>query len=41
MKQTVIAIDDQPDNLLIIEDYLGKTYDVITFDRGQAMVDYF
>lgn len=41
MKQKVIAVDDQPDNLLIIEDYLGKTYDVITFDRGQAMVDYF
>ena len=41
MKQRVIAVDDQPDNLLIIEDFLGKTYDIITFGRGQAMVDYF
>lgn len=41
MKPKVVAVDDQPDNLLIIEDYLGKTYDVIAFDRGQAMIDYF
>lgn len=41
MKQKVIAVDDQPDNLLVIEDYLGKAYDIITFEHGQAMVDYF
>lgn len=41
MRQKVIAVDDQPDNLLIIEDYLGKSYDVITFNLGQAMIDYF
>lgn len=41
MRPIVIAVDDQPDNLLIIEDYLGKTYDVITFSHGQALVDHF
>lgn len=41
MRQKVIAVDDQPDNLLIIEDYLGKEYDVTTFNRGQAVLDYF
>lgn len=41
MKHRVIAVDDQPDNLLVIEDYLGKEYDVITFNRGQALVEYF
>ena len=41
MRYKVIAVDDQPDNLLVIEDYLGKEYDVITFNRGQALVEYF
>ncbi len=41
MKQRVIAVDDQPDNLLIIEDFLGKTYDIITSGRGPAIVHYF
>jgi putative two-component system response regulator len=41
MKFRVIAVDDQPDNLLVLEDYLSNDYAVTTFSRGQDMVDYF
>jgi putative two-component system response regulator len=41
MKFRVIAVDDQPDNLLVLEDYLGNDYAVTTFSRGQDMVRYF
>ena len=41
MKPTVIAVDDQPDNLLVLEHYLGDDYALTTFDRGQDLVDYF
>ena len=41
MSYRVIAVDDQPDNLLILEDYLGRDYAVMTFGRGQQLIDYF
>ena len=41
MSYRVIAVDDQPDNLLILEDYLGRDYSVTTFARGQQLIDYF
>lgn len=41
MNYRVVAVDDQPDNLLILEDYLCKHYAVTTFSRGQALIDYF
>lgn len=41
MSSHVVAVDDQPDNLLILEDYLGKDYTVTTFNRGEALMDYF
>lgn len=41
MSYRVIAVDDQPDNLLILEDYLGRDYVVTTFGRGQQLIDYF
>ena len=41
MKFRIIAVDDQPDNLLVLEHYLGSDYDLTTFRRGQEMVDYF
>ena len=41
MTYRVIAVDDQPDNLLILEDYLGRDYAVTTFSRGQQLIDYF
>ncbi|MFT3848785.1 MAG: response regulator [Propionivibrio sp.] len=41
MTYRVIAVDDQPDNLLILEDYLGRDYGVTTFGRGQQLIDYF
>lgn len=41
MTYRVIAVDDQPDNLLILEDYLGRDYAVTTFSRGQQLIDHF
>lgn len=41
MKSRVIAVDDQPDNLLILEHYLGDHYALATFSRGQDLLDYF
>ena len=41
MTYRIIAVDDQPDNLLILEDYLGREYAVTTFGRGQQLIDYF
>ena len=41
MKYRVVAIDDQPDNLLVLEDYLGQDYDVKAFACGNALMDYF
>ena len=41
MTYPIIAVDDQPDNLLILEDYLGREYAVTTFGRGQQLIDYF
>lgn len=40
MKPKVIAVDDQPDNLLIIEGSLGREYETVTFNAGQALIDY-
>ena len=41
MTYRIIAVDDQPDNLQILEDYLGREYAVTTFGRGQQLIDYF
>ena len=41
MRYKVLAVDDQPDNLLVIEDFLGMDYDVVTFSGGQSLIDYF
>ena len=41
MSYHVIAVDDQPDNLLILEDYLGREFAVMTFAHGQQLIDYF
>src|SRR5512145_1466612 len=41
MKSRVIVVDDQPDNLLILEDFLCADYAVTTFRRGQALIEYF
>ena len=41
MKFRVIAVDDQPDNLLVLEHHLGQDYDVTTFGQGQQLIDYF
>ena len=41
MKFRVIAVDDQPDNLLVLEHYLGNDYALTTFRRGQELIDYF
>ena len=41
MNYRVVAVDDQPDNLLVLEDFLGKDYGVTTFSRGQELQDYF
>lgn len=40
MKPKVIAVDDQPDNLLIIEGSLGREYETVTFNARQALIDY-
>lgn len=37
----IVAVDDQPDNLLVLEHYLGNDYAVTTFSRGQDLVGYF
>lgn len=39
MKARVIAVDDQPDNLLILEHYLADDYTLNTFSRGQELVE--
>jgi putative two-component system response regulator len=41
VKYRVIAVDDQPDNLLVLEHYLGNDYALTTFRQGQALIDYF
>ena len=41
MKYRVLAVDDQPDNLLILEDCLGLDYDVKVFHRGHDLLEYF
>ncbi len=41
MKAKVIAVDDQPDNLLVLEHYLGDNYALTAFGRGQDLIDYF
>lgn len=41
MKSRVIVVDDQPDNLLILEDFLCADYAVTTFRQGQALIEYF
>ncbi len=41
MKYTIVAVDDQPDNLLVLEDCLGTDYAITTFNRGQDLLDYF
>ena len=40
MSYRVIAVDDQPDNLLILEDFLGREVAVTTFAHGQQLIDY-
>ena len=41
MSYRVIAVDDQPDNLLILEDYLGREFAVTTLAHGQQLIDFF
>jgi putative two-component system response regulator len=41
MTYRVIAVDDQPDNLLVLEDYLGSDYAVTPFSQGQQLMEYF
>ena len=41
MKYQILAVDDQPDNLLVLEDCLEEEYDVKVFNRGNALLDYF
>ena len=41
MKPRIIAIDDQPDNLLVLEHYLSDEYALTTFSQGQDLIDYF
>lgn len=41
MKSRVIVVDDQPDNLLILEDFLCADYAVTTFRRGDELIEYF
>ncbi len=41
MKSRIIIVDDQPDNLLVLEDLLCVDYAVTTFRHGQALIDYF
>lgn len=41
VKYRVLAVDDQPDNLLILEDCLGLDYDVKVFHRGHDLLEYF
>ncbi|MEW5769017.1 MAG: HD domain-containing phosphohydrolase [Pseudomonadota bacterium] len=36
----ILAVDDQPDNLIILEDLLAGEYRVHTLDHGQAALDY-
>ena len=36
----ILIIDDQPDNLLILEDLLGAAYAVHTANAGQEALDY-
>jgi putative two-component system response regulator len=36
----ILVADDQPDNLLLIEAFLGKIYRVHTVDDGQAVLEY-
>jgi putative two-component system response regulator len=41
MRHRVIVVDDQPDNLLILEDCLSSDYQVTAFSRGQQLIDFF
>jgi len=41
MKSRILVVDDQPDNLLVLEDFLCADYAVTTFNQGQALVEYF
>ena len=37
----IVIADDQPDNLLILQDFLENTYQVAAFDDGSPVLDYF
>ena len=41
MKSRIIVVDDQPDNLLVLEDFLCQDYAVTAFQHGQALIEYF
>ena len=41
MKSRILIVDDQPDNLLVLEDFLCPDYAVTTFSEGQALIDFF
>jgi putative two-component system response regulator len=36
----ILIVDDQPDNLLILEDLLGETHEVHPLDGGRAALEY-
>ena len=40
VQPTLVIADDQPDNLLILEDLLGAHYTVHAFGSGQAVLDH-
>lgn len=41
MKSRIIVVDDQPDNLLVLEDFLCADYAVTTFKHGQSLIEHF
>ena len=40
MSFQIIAVDDQPDNLLVLEDYLGHEFALTPFSNGQEFIGF-
>lgn len=40
MRYRIIAVDDQPDNLLVLEDYLGSEFSLTSFSKGQQLIEF-
>ena len=40
MNFRMIAVDDQPKNLLVLEEYLGSEFQVTSFSTGQKLIDH-